>query len=147
MNKLVPIIILSAVAIAAMGAEVVTNAATATTTLSDAAIRQLVTQLYANDMKTVEGRARWHGAKVSDVLDVSNAVRITRFKDGTEFRDPAVTVSNAKTRLEASKKRLKYPVVATNGVPKALANARKRRAAEANAESNVTIKVTAGGKR
>lgn len=146
MNKLIPIVILSVAAIAAMGAEVVTNATTAAAALSDETLKQLVAQLYANDMKTVEGRARWHGAKVSDTLDVSNAVRITRFKDGTEFRDPAAVKSDAKTRLEASKKRLKYTVT-TNGVPKALAEARKRRAVEVNAESNVTITVKAGGKK
>lgn len=146
MNKLIPIVILSVAAIAAMGAEVVTNATTAAAALSDETLKQLVAQLYANDMKTVEGRARWHGAKVSDTLDVSNAVRITRFKDGTEFRDPATVKSDAKTRLEASKKKLKYTVT-TNGVPKALAEARKRRAVEVNAESNVTITVKAGGKK
>lgn len=146
MNKLIPFVILSVAAIAAMGAEVVTNATTAAAALSDETLKRLVAQLYANDMKTVEGRARWHGAKVSDTLDVSNAVRITRFKDGTEFRDPATVKIDAKTRLEASKKRLKYTVT-TNGVPKALAEARKRRAVEVNAESNVTITVTAGGKK
>jgi len=102
---------------------------------------ELVEAKYNRDVKKDDGRKAWHGKRMSSVLDVTNGITIVTYEDGTVFRD-----SQKKTALDRVKEanaRLARPVI-TNGVPKALAEARMRAAANKTNVVEVTQDVGAG---
>ena len=97
--------------------------------------------LYLRDNSTKEGRVRWHGKVVTTSVDTNTLVRTTIHEDGETFQDPA----KVKTPLDTAKAQLaKLPkrTMTTNGVPAALAAARKRIGDAA--VSNVTVRISAG---
>lgn len=102
-----------------------------------------VRELYVRDNATAEGRKRWNGKVVETTVDTNTMVRTTVHENGRVFVEPA-KVSTHIESVMAANKRLKT-TVSTNGVPKALAEARLRRQAEKDlGVSNVTVTVTAG---
>jgi len=101
----------------------------------------LVEAKYNRDVSTTAGRQSWHGNKKSSVLDVSNDVMVVTYEDGTVFRDSQK--KNAQQRVAEANKRLSRPVL-TKGIPKALAEARIRAAANRTNTVEVTQEITAG---
>lgn len=102
--------------------------------------------LYVRENATAEGRKRWHGKIVSTSVDTNRFIRVTVHEDGETFEDAAKISPSAESVAE-SNARLERPVI-TNGIPAKLAAARLRRRAEIKqGVSNVTMTVTAGGKR
>ena len=90
--------------------------------------KQLAEAALLDAEQTEEGRLKWHGRYVKEIVDVENATATFVHADGTEyvvtFRrvDPSVAVAKANAKLP-------MPPM-TNGVPVALANARLKRYAE-----------------
>ena len=104
---------------------------------------ELINRKYHRDCQTDSGRAAWHGRRISTVTDASNMVSVVTFEDGTVFRDKAKIKTPAEQIAAANAKR--KTTVTTNGIPAALAAARKRRAAEIDqGPTNVTVTVEAG---
>lgn len=95
---------------------------------------------YARDAKTAQGRSFWHG-KSTTVTDVSNAVNVVTYEDGTVFRDPLT--KTAQQRVNEANARLQKPIV-TNGIPQELAKARLRAAANKTNTIEVTTRITTG---
>ena len=99
-------------------------------------------RLYQNDMRTSEGRVRWHGKMVSQEVDTNAWTTTYVYEDGERLTFPAnkptphQAVTNANVRLPR-------PVM-TNGIPAKLAAARLARQAEKDAGvKTVTIETTA----
>lgn len=103
-----------------------------------------VRELYVRDNATSEGRARWNGKIVgSPIVDTNAMTKTTVYENGRVFVDQAVVRPPAESVAKSNAK-LKTTVT-TNGIPKALAEARLRRQAEKDqGVSNVTVTVTAG---
>lgn len=95
---------------------------------------------YARDAKTAQGRSFWHG-KSTTVTDVSNAVNVVTYEDGTVFRDPLT--KTAQQRVNEANARLQKPIV-TNGIPQELTKARLRAAANKTNTIEVTTRITTG---
>lgn len=89
-------------------------------------------RLYQFEMRTAEGRARWHGRVVRRVSDARLMATVTTHEDGETFTD----------RVDRAAAPAPVATV-TNGVPAALAAARARRAAERAATNEVSV--TVGG--
>jgi len=101
--------------------------------------------LYVRDNATQDGRKRWNGKIVSTTVDTNTMTRTTVYENGRVFVDKAV-VNTAAASVRSSNARLRK--VVSKGVPTALARARSRRAKEIDqGVTNVTVTVTAGGKR
>ena len=94
-------------------------------------------RLYANDMKTEAGRRRWHGNQREKFLDATTGETVTIYEDGEEFR----VAANLPVKKPAAAK-----TVSTNGIPAALAAARKKAVAESVVVSNVTVNISASAK-
>ena len=102
-----------------------------------------VRELYVRDNSTAEGRRRWNGKVIETTVDTNTMVRTTVHENGRVFVE-AAKVTTPSQSVAASNAKLKT-TVSTNGVPKALAEARLRRQAEKDqGVSNVTVTVTAG---
>lgn len=99
-------------------------------------------RLYQNEMRSPDGRVRWHGKMVSQVVDTNAWTTTYVYEDGERLTFPAnkptphQAVTNANVRLPR-------PVM-TNGIPAKLAAARLTRQAEKDAGvKTVTIETTA----
>jgi len=100
---------------------------------------------YWRDVSNETGRAFWHGTRKTAVADPSNMVNLVVYEDGRVFKD-AAKKQTAKERVDAANKDLKK-TVDTKGVPKALAEARKKREEEkAKGTVEINKEVKAGAK-
>jgi len=99
---------------------------------------------YERDVSNETGRVFWHGKKIDTITDASNKVVITTFADGKRFIDKA-NVITPKMSVENANKKLPR-TVDKKGVPKALVEAREKRAAEkALGTVEVNREIKAGG--
>lgn len=114
-------------------------AASVDTSIPDAYIRNL----YEHDMASKDGRARWHGAKLREVVDTNTLTKVTYYADGTAFTDEARIVTLLDS-VKASNAKLPQPVM-TNGIPARLANARLRQRENSTTTNEVTVTIKAGG--
>lgn len=107
---------------------------------------RLQMSLYDGDMRSQDGRRRWHGKLVHEEIYTNELVKVEVYSnavDGAVWRyrthfKPKVSDPTAYN------KRLPQPPM-TNGIPVALAKARMQTYENRNTESNVTVKVTVGG--
>ncbi len=102
---------------------------------------------YEKDMKTSQGRSRWWGKLEKQIIDTNKFWKIEVYANGQAITNNWQLI----TPKDSVKIRKEYLASLTNGVPKALAEARKRLAIQAatlkNAGiSNVLHTVTIGGK-
>ena len=109
------------------------------TSIPDAYIRNL----YERDMASKDGRTRWHGAKVREVVDTNTLTKVSYYEDGTSFTDAAKVVTPLDSAKAANAKL--PPPVMTNGIPARLANARLRQRENSTTTNEVTVTVKAGG--
>lgn len=127
-------------------------------------IRHLQRQ-YSNDMRTIQGRVKWHGKPVMQEIDDTNRMcKIERFADGTihvspfrkpqpydnlSFHDktnhPAWKANVAKRKAILEKRRA--AIAARKNVLPGLKDAQLKAFDSRNTESNVTVNVNIGGSR
>ena len=96
---------------------------------------QLLSRKYHREVSTPGGRQAWHGKMVCAEVDLDRAVKIETHEDGTVFEIPF---------RARSKSAPKPATLNAEGVPVALAAARKRREAEKATTNEVTIITKAG---
>lgn len=124
-------------------------------------IRYLQRQ-YSNDMKTVQGRVKWHGKPVMQEIDDTNRMcKIERFADGTvhvsPFRKPQPYDNlsfHAKTNHPAWKanvakrkallEKRRAAIAARKNIIPGLKEAQLKTFDNKNTESNVTVNVNIG---
>ena len=111
------------------------------TAVPDGAFRRI----YDSENSTGYGRIKWHGKKIREEYDLTNAVRITTYEDGTVFRDHSEYI----TPQDSAKAYLDKIAATTNSGPARVKAARKRllktKTDEANGVvSNVTVRIQAG---
>ena len=147
MKKLLLLFLASLISLASLPDEVVittlfADGSTNRWTQADlVAALQLLNRKYHRDVSTAAGRLAWHGRKVSESVDTNSLTKVSRYEDGTTFTDAAKVMTpldDAKAQLARLQKR----TMTTNGVPAALAAARKRIGDAA--VSNVTVRISAG---
>ena len=147
MKKLMVLAIATALSLLSLSDEVVvstlfSDGSTNTWTQADlVAALQLLNRKYHRDVSTAAGRTAWHGRKVAERVDTNTLVKVSWYEDGTTFTDAAKVIKpldSAKAQLAKLHKR----TMTTNGVPAALAAARKRIGDAA--VSNVTVRISAG---
>ena len=97
--------------------------------------------LYLRDNATTAGRMRWHGKVVTTSVDTNTLMRTTIHEDGEAFVDGPIVIT-PQDSVNAYNARLPKRTMTTNGVPAALAAARKRIGDAA--VSNGTIRISAG---
>lgn len=136
-----------AATLGAMSAETNTNEIVAVTTMADGspntwtladlqAALGLLNRKYHREIEGAPGRKAWHGRLVREVMNTNNLTKTEIYEDGSRFtfsfkpRTSASSVSNRNARLKT---------VMTNGVPRALAEARLRRQVELATTGTVTI--------
>ena len=97
--------------------------------------------LYLRENATAEGRKRWHGKVVTTSVDTNTLIRTTVHEDGEVFVDgPKVTTPAQQAQAQLAQ--LPKRTLTTNGVPTALAAARRR--IGDTTVSNVTVRIEAG---
>ena len=99
--------------------------------------------LYLRDTQTLEGRRRWHGQKLREVVNTNTLEKTTYYEDGTFFTDQA-KVTTAAQSAQAHLAKLPKPVM-TNGIPVRLANARIRQRENSTTTNEVVVVLKAGG--
>lgn len=97
--------------------------------------------LYLRDNATKAGRMRWHGKEVTTSVNANTLMRTTIHEDGEVFVDGPIVIT-PQDSVNAYNARLPKRTMTTNGVPAALAAARKRIGDAA--VSNVTVRISAG---
>lgn len=102
----------------------------------------VLNQKYERDSKTENGRKSWHGSIKRQIVSTNDLTRTTVYEDGTVFIDPWNKADISKAVKEYNKKLPTPPM--TNGIPRALAEARQRAYNDRVAESNLTVEVTVG---
>ena len=101
--------------------------------------KQLAEAALEDALATEEGRLKWHGAYVSETVDLASQTATFTHADGTTY-----TVAFAVPDLAAdvAKANRKLPVaMTTNGVPVKLADARRRRYEEKVVGTNIVTTV------
>lgn len=105
---------------------------------------------YSNDMRTVDGRVKWHGKPVRQEIDATNRMcKIERYADGTvhiePFRPPkpfhVVTNSPAWKKKAAARR---AAIEARRNVLPGLKDAQLKAHDAKHSVSNVTVNVTIG---
>lgn len=99
---------------------------------------------YDNDMRTDDGRRRWHGKLIREEIDTNTLWKVQVFSN-------EVTGAIWRYRMKFKPHRgvnavPKITTVGTNGVPWRLAAARLRRQQEKQGQTNVVTEVTIGNK-
>ena len=125
-------------------------------------IRYLQRQ-YSNDMKTVQGRVKWHGQPVKQEIDDTNRMcKIERFADGTvhvsPFRKPRpydnlsfhARTNHPAWKADAAKRKAllekrRAEIAARKNVLPGLKEAQLKIFDNKHTESNVTVNVNIGG--
>ena len=120
-------------------------------------ILEWLTNRYTNDMKTLDGRIKWHGAPVRQEIDDTNRMcKVEIYADGTRHEEPyrkvdfasrtnsAAWKENAAKRKEALAKR-RAEIAASKVILPELKEAQLQTFDNKNAESNVTVNVNIGG--
>ena len=147
MKKLMVLAIATALSLLSLSDEVVvstlfSDGSTNTWTQADlVAALQLLNRKYHRDVSTAAGRAAWHGRKVAESVDTNTLVKVSLYEDGTTFTDAAKVITPLDT-AKAQLAKLPKRTMTTNGVPAALAAARRKIGDVA--VSNVTVRVEAG---
>ena len=101
----------------------------------------LLNRKYHREVERPEGRRAWHGRLVREIVDTNSMEKVEVYEDGSRFafpfiqRDSPAAISNRNAQLK---------VTMSKGVPKALAEARARRAEE-KTTTNVVNVVTGPG--
>ncbi|MBR4522816.1 MAG: hypothetical protein IKO64_01075 [Kiritimatiellae bacterium] len=96
---------------------------------------QLLNRKYHREVATPGGRQAWHGKMIREEVDLERAVKIETHEDGMAFEIP----------FSSPKKATPKPATLNaEGVPVALARARKRREQEKATTNEVTIITKAG---
>lgn len=120
-------------------------------------VRHLQKQ-YSNDMRTVEGRVKWHGKPIAQEIDTNRLYKIERYADGTvhvaPFHPPQSFASKTNSpawRAKAERRKAKLAaqrarIAAGKSVVPGLKEARLATFDAKNTESNVTVNVNIGGK-
>jgi len=96
--------------------------------------RKIVENLIREDEKTEEGRMKWHGPRVRQIVDLERKTSTVVYSDGKTF---SVDLQNESIEREISKNRIPSDT-ASCSVPRALASARSRRRDE-KAAGTVTV--------
>ena len=104
--------------------------------------KQLAEAALEDALATEEGRLKWHGAYVSETVDLASQTATFTHADGTTY-SVKFAAPNLSASVAASNKRLPAAPM-TNGIPAKLVAARLRRWQEkVDSPSNVTVRVTA----
>lgn len=113
---------------------------------------------YSNDMRTVQGRVKWHGKPVAQTIDTNRLCKIERYADGTTHVEPfrtstesyAMRTNSASWKSAAGKRKAalaarRAQIAARKSVAPGLKEARLATFDARHSESNVTINVNIGG--
>lgn len=147
MKKLLIIAALVAAALPFAMRAVESNEVVAVTTMADGspntwtladlqAALGLLNRKYHREVERPDGRKAWHGRLMREVINTNDLTKTEFYEDGMSFTFPF----SLKTTAEAvSNRNARLTTVMTNGVPRALAAARMRRAQEKSTTNIVTI--------
>jgi len=86
--------------------------------------RQIVENLIREDEKTEEGRMKWHGHRIRQIVDLDQKTSTVVYSDGYSFK---VDLRKESISRETGKNCLTSSRTDPKGVPRALASARARR--------------------
>ena len=104
--------------------------------------KQLAEAALEDALETESGRLAWHGAYVSETVDLASQTATFTHADGTTY-SVAFAAPNLAASVAAANKRLPAAPL-TNGIPAKLVAARLRRYQEkVDSPSNVTLRVSA----
>ncbi len=104
--------------------------------------KQLAEAALEDALETEEGRLEWHGAYVSETVDLASQTATFTHADGTTY-SVKFSAPNLAASVAAANKRLPAAPM-TNGIPAKLVAARLRRWQEkVDSPSNVTVRVSA----
>lgn len=109
-------------------------------------VRHYTAEQYQSAMRGGRaGRIKWHGPLVNYSVDTNALTYTETYTDGWWWTDAWTIVTPEDTVEIANAKRLKAAELNSAGIPKRLAEARARRAAEARQSVTVVADTTAGG--
>lgn len=124
----------------------VTKATVHATPSADFLLAHLARQ-YSNDMRTVTGRAKWHGKPIRQEIDRTNRMcKIERYADGTVHVEPfappkprGVVTNNAAIAARRA------AIQARRNILPGLKDAQLKAHDAKHSESNVTVNINIGG--
>ena len=129
----------------------VTKATVHATPSADFLLAHLARQ-YSNDMRTVTGRAKWHGEPVRQEIDMTNRMcKIEWYADGTVHvepfapRRPLRRIPNSPELKKAAAAR-RAAIQARRNVLPGLKDAQLKAHDAKHSQSNVTVNINIGGK-
>ena len=96
----------------------------------------LLNRKYHREVERPDGRKAWHGKLMREVILTNELQKVEYYEDGTSFSFPFMPKTSA---AAVSNRNARLTTVMTNGVPRALAEARMRRAQEKATTNIVTV--------